>query len=71
MKKDDIILNIVNGRKVGTFFTDTKPAGVAPDLQATRARDGGRHLQGLSPDQVTLLLPVMMLCIDFIHVKVW
>lgn len=51
MKKDDIILNIVNGRKVGTFFTDTKPAGVAPDLQATRARDGGRHLQGLSPDQ--------------------
>lgn len=52
MKKDDVVLNIVNGRNVGTFFTETKPAGLAPDIQATRARDGGRLLQSLTPEKV-------------------
>lgn len=51
MKKDDVVLNIVNGRKSGTFFTETKPAGVSPDLQATKAREGSRILQALNPDQ--------------------
>ncbi|XP_071827592.1 delta-1-pyrroline-5-carboxylate synthase-like isoform X2 [Apostichopus japonicus] len=51
MKKDDVVLNIVNGRNVGTFFTETKPAGLAPDIQATRARDGGRLLQSLTPEK--------------------
>lgn len=51
MNRGDIVLDIVNGRKVGTFFTETKPTGVAPELQATRARDGGRLLQSLSPDE--------------------
>ncbi|XP_041476424.1 delta-1-pyrroline-5-carboxylate synthase-like isoform X1 [Lytechinus variegatus] len=51
MNRDDIVLNILNGRKVGTFFTETKPTGVSPENQAIKAREGGRLLQSLSPEQ--------------------
>eukprot|EP00057_Strongylocentrotus_purpuratus_P029018 XP_011683492.1 PREDICTED: delta-1-pyrroline-5-carboxylate synthase isoform X1 [Strongylocentrotus purpuratus] len=51
MNRDDIVLNILNGRKVGTFFTETKPTGVSPEMQAIKARDGGRLLQALTSEQ--------------------
>ncbi|XP_071479465.1 delta-1-pyrroline-5-carboxylate synthase-like [Diadema antillarum] len=51
MNRDDIVLNIVNGRKIGTFFTETKPTGVTPENQAVSAREGGRILQALAPQE--------------------
>ena len=52
MSDGQVILDVVKGRKVGTFFSETKPTGPAPDLQATKARDGGRLLQSLTADEV-------------------
>ncbi|XP_071793189.1 delta-1-pyrroline-5-carboxylate synthase-like [Asterias amurensis] len=51
MSDGQVILDVVKGRKVGTFFSETKPVGPAPDLQATKARDGGRLLQSLTADE--------------------
>ncbi|XP_022098225.1 delta-1-pyrroline-5-carboxylate synthase-like [Acanthaster planci] len=51
MSEGQVILDVVKGRKVGTFFSETKPSGPSPDLQAGKAREGGRLLQSLSPEQ--------------------
>ncbi|XP_014674099.1 PREDICTED: delta-1-pyrroline-5-carboxylate synthase-like [Priapulus caudatus] len=41
------ILNIVQGKKVGTFFTSNMATAVPVDVQAMNARDGGRKLLAL------------------------
>ncbi|XP_071948514.1 delta-1-pyrroline-5-carboxylate synthase-like isoform X2 [Antedon mediterranea] len=51
MSQQPVISNVVNGKKVGTFFTEAKPAGLSSDQQAFRAREGGRKLQTLTADQ--------------------
>ncbi|CAF0842836.1 unnamed protein product [Adineta steineri] len=45
---DKAILNIVDGKKIGTFFTKTSTQTVPVDVQAVKARDGSRILQRLS-----------------------
>ena len=49
-----VITDLIKGKKVGTFFTEAKPTGVPADVQAQRARDGGRLLQSLTAQQVIL-----------------
>ena len=49
-----VITDLIKGKKVGTFFTEAKPTGVPADVQAQRARDGGRLLQALTAQQVIL-----------------
>ncbi|CAF1264407.1 unnamed protein product [Rotaria sordida] len=45
------ILNIIDGKKIGTFFTNV-PAGTLPvDVQALKVRDGSRLLQTLTAEQ--------------------
>ncbi|XP_070539725.1 delta-1-pyrroline-5-carboxylate synthase-like isoform X2 [Ptychodera flava] len=48
---DNTIMKVINGRKIGTFFTNAKEAGMTVEMQAQRAREGGRALQALTPDQ--------------------
>ena len=35
----DVILEIVRGRKIGTFFTKGKPTGTSPEQQATNGNN--------------------------------
>uniref|UniRef100_A0A668AJ91 Delta-1-pyrroline-5-carboxylate synthase n=1 Tax=Myripristis murdjan TaxID=586833 RepID=A0A668AJ91_9TELE len=70
-----VITDIVEGKKVGTFFSEVKPAGPTVEQQTEMARDSGRNLASLHPDQVShqnisineineqsiLLLPAAML----------
>ena len=51
-----IVSVLFKGMKVGTFFTKAKPTRVPADVQAQRARDGGRLLQSLTAEQVFLLM---------------
>ncbi|XP_033099339.1 delta-1-pyrroline-5-carboxylate synthase-like isoform X2 [Anneissia japonica] len=51
VSQQPVITDVVKGKKVGTFFSETKPAGLSSDQQALRAREGGRKLQSLSADQ--------------------
>ncbi|XP_037547009.1 delta-1-pyrroline-5-carboxylate synthase [Nematolebias whitei] len=46
-----VITDIVEGKKVGTFFSEIKPAGPSVDEQAEMARNSGRILASLHPDQ--------------------
>ncbi|CAG5130684.1 unnamed protein product, partial [Candidula unifasciata] len=46
--EENAVVNIVKGRKVGTFFTKAQARGTPVDLQAKLARDGSRTLQSLS-----------------------
>ncbi|CAF0995616.1 unnamed protein product [Didymodactylos carnosus] len=48
---DKAILNIMDGKKIGTFFTNTPSNSIPVDVQALKARDGSRHLQRLSTEQ--------------------
>uniref|UniRef100_A0A668APG8 Delta-1-pyrroline-5-carboxylate synthase n=1 Tax=Myripristis murdjan TaxID=586833 RepID=A0A668APG8_9TELE len=46
-----VITDIVEGKKVGTFFSEVKPAGPTVEQQTEMARDSGRNLASLHPDQ--------------------
>ncbi|KAF6316828.1 aldehyde dehydrogenase 18 family member A1 [Rhinolophus ferrumequinum] len=46
-----VITDIVEGKKVGTFFSEVKPAGPTVEQQAEMARSGGRMLATLEPEQ--------------------
>ncbi|XP_035262065.1 delta-1-pyrroline-5-carboxylate synthase isoform X7 [Anguilla anguilla] len=46
-----VITDIVEGKKVGTFFSEVKPAGPTVEQQAEMARHGGRTLAALLPEQ--------------------
>ncbi|XP_061232743.1 delta-1-pyrroline-5-carboxylate synthase isoform X4 [Neopsephotus bourkii] len=46
-----VITDIVEGKKVGTFFSEVKPAGPTVEQQGEMARTGGRTLAALQPEQ--------------------
>ncbi|KAM6897176.1 delta-1-pyrroline-5-carboxylate synthase isoform 2-T2 [Xenentodon cancila] len=46
-----VITDIVEGKKVGTFFSETKPAGPSVEEQTEMARNSGRRLASLQPEQ--------------------
>uniref|UniRef100_A0A3B4VFC9 Delta-1-pyrroline-5-carboxylate synthase n=2 Tax=Seriola dumerili TaxID=41447 RepID=A0A3B4VFC9_SERDU len=46
-----VITDIVEGKKVGTFFSEIKPAGPTVEQQTEMARNSGRTLASLHPDQ--------------------
>ncbi|KAK2820458.1 hypothetical protein Q5P01_023417 [Channa striata] len=46
-----VITDIVEGKKVGTFFSKIKPAGPSVEQQTEMARNSGRTLASLHPDQ--------------------
>nr|KAF6424430.1 aldehyde dehydrogenase 18 family member A1 [Molossus molossus] len=46
-----VITDIVEGKKVGTFFSEVKPAGPTVEQQGEMARSGGRTLATLEPEQ--------------------
>ncbi|GCC21125.1 hypothetical protein chiPu_0019592 [Chiloscyllium punctatum] len=46
-----VINDIVEGKKIGTFFSEVKPAGPTIEQQAEMARTDGRVLASLQPDQ--------------------
>ncbi|KAK7010999.1 delta-1-pyrroline-5-carboxylate synthase-like isoform X3 [Biomphalaria glabrata] len=46
--EEQAIINIVKGKKVGTFFTRAQARGTPVELQAKLAREGSRKLQALS-----------------------
>ncbi|CAF0937552.1 unnamed protein product [Adineta steineri] len=50
-KIDKGILNIMDGKQIGTFFTNIPNQSLSVDVQAVKARDGSRFLQKLSSDQ--------------------
>ena len=58
-QNDKAILNIVDGQKIGTFFTKTATQGVPVDVQAVKARDGSRILQRLSAEQRKTIIQKM------------
>ncbi|KAF0025495.1 hypothetical protein F2P81_022376 [Scophthalmus maximus] len=46
-----VITDIVEGKKVGTFFSEIKPAGPTVEQQTEMARNSGRTLATLQPEQ--------------------
>uniref|UniRef100_A0A3Q1B6T1 Delta-1-pyrroline-5-carboxylate synthase n=1 Tax=Amphiprion ocellaris TaxID=80972 RepID=A0A3Q1B6T1_AMPOC len=46
-----VITDIVEGKKVGTFFSEVKPAGPSVEQQTEMARHAGRTLASLLPEQ--------------------
>ncbi|XP_072195566.1 delta-1-pyrroline-5-carboxylate synthase isoform X4 [Excalfactoria chinensis] len=46
-----VITDIVEGKKVGTFFSEVKPAGPTVEQQGEMSRAGGRTLAALQPEQ--------------------
>ncbi|XP_068581980.1 delta-1-pyrroline-5-carboxylate synthase-like isoform X1 [Cebidichthys violaceus] len=46
-----VITDIVEGKKVGTFFSEVKPAGPTVEQQTEMARHAGRSLASLDPEQ--------------------
>ncbi|XP_058263066.1 delta-1-pyrroline-5-carboxylate synthase isoform X2 [Hemibagrus wyckioides] len=46
-----VITDIVEGKKVGTFFSEVKPAGPTVEQQTDMARTAGRTLASLLPEQ--------------------
>ncbi|KAK2191166.1 hypothetical protein NP493_58g06033 [Ridgeia piscesae] len=62
---DKTILDVVHGKKVGTFFTAAKATGTPVEEQAASARDGGRELQLLSTvDRANIIYRLADLLID-------
>ncbi|KAF3853668.1 hypothetical protein F7725_014356 [Dissostichus mawsoni] len=47
-----VITDIVEGKKVGTFFSEIKPAGPTLEHQTQVARNSGRTLASLHPDKI-------------------
>lgn len=54
--EEHAIINIVKGKKVGTFFTKAQSRGTPIELQAKLARDGSRSLQALSGQHRTAIV---------------
>ncbi|CAF1121269.1 unnamed protein product [Rotaria sordida] len=48
---DKAILNIVDGKKIGTYFTNAPIKTIPVDVQALKAREGSRLLQRLTAEQ--------------------
>ncbi|XP_007478789.2 delta-1-pyrroline-5-carboxylate synthase isoform X2 [Monodelphis domestica] len=46
-----VITDVVEGKKVGTFFSEVKPAGPTVEQQGEMARSGGRSLATLEPEK--------------------
>ncbi|KAM3862633.1 delta-1-pyrroline-5-carboxylate synthase [Diretmus argenteus] len=46
-----VITDIVEGKKLGTFFSEVKPAGPTVEQQTEMARQGGRVLASLLPEE--------------------
>nr|XP_020460149.1 delta-1-pyrroline-5-carboxylate synthase isoform X1 [Monopterus albus] len=46
-----VITDIVEGKKIGTFFSEVKPAGPTVEQQTEMARNAGRALASLLPEQ--------------------
>uniref|UniRef100_A0A3Q3F989 Delta-1-pyrroline-5-carboxylate synthase n=1 Tax=Labrus bergylta TaxID=56723 RepID=A0A3Q3F989_9LABR len=46
-----VITDIMEGKKVGTFFSEVKPAGPTVEQQTEMARHAGRTLASLHPEQ--------------------
>uniref|UniRef100_A0A673N1N0 Delta-1-pyrroline-5-carboxylate synthase n=1 Tax=Sinocyclocheilus rhinocerous TaxID=307959 RepID=A0A673N1N0_9TELE len=46
-----VITDIVEGKKVGTFFSEVKPAGPTVEQQTEMARSAGRTLASFEPEQ--------------------
>ncbi|XP_041866694.1 delta-1-pyrroline-5-carboxylate synthase-like isoform X4 [Melanotaenia boesemani] len=46
-----VITDIVEGKKIGTFFSEVKPAGPTVEQQTEMARHAGRTLASLLPEQ--------------------
>ena len=58
-QRENGITGIISGKKIGTFFSNLgkDEASVAPvEMQALKARDGGRVLQALSADQRSTII---------------
>uniref|UniRef100_A0A673A3F0 Delta-1-pyrroline-5-carboxylate synthase n=1 Tax=Sphaeramia orbicularis TaxID=375764 RepID=A0A673A3F0_9TELE len=55
-----VITDIVEGKKVGTFFSEIKPAGPTVEQQTEMARNSGRTLASLHPDQRLSLSPAKL-----------
>ena len=51
--RENVILQIIRGRKIGTFFTKGKPVGTSPEQQA---------INGNSWDTVCLCMCVCVSC---------
>lgn len=51
-----VITDIVEGKKLGTFFSEVKPAGPTVEQQTEMARHAGRTLAFLLPEQVSLTM---------------
>ncbi|KAF1373812.1 hypothetical protein PFLUV_G00242830 [Perca fluviatilis] len=51
-----VITDIVEGKKVGTFFSEIKPAGPTVEHQTEMARNSGRTLASLHPDQRSAII---------------
>ncbi|CAG9805881.1 unnamed protein product [Chironomus riparius] len=68
--QDNAIKQIVEGRKIGTFFTETTTGSLPADTLAENARNGCRTLQNLSPaeraDCVNTLADLLVSKKDFI-----
>lgn len=68
--QDNAIKQIVEGRKIGTFFTETTTGSLPADTLAENARNGCRILQNLSPaeraDCVNTLADLLVSKKDFI-----
>ncbi|XP_033757344.1 delta-1-pyrroline-5-carboxylate synthase-like isoform X2 [Pecten maximus] len=50
------IANIIDGKKIGTFFTKEEPRGATVEEQALQAREGSRQLQAIAPSQRTAII---------------
>ncbi|KAF7705392.1 delta-1-pyrroline-5-carboxylate synthase [Silurus meridionalis] len=54
-----VITDIVEGKKVGTFFSEVKPAGPTVEQQTEMARSAGRTLASLLPEQRSEIIYAM------------
>uniref|UniRef100_A0AAY5EAN7 Delta-1-pyrroline-5-carboxylate synthase n=1 Tax=Electrophorus electricus TaxID=8005 RepID=A0AAY5EAN7_ELEEL len=54
-----VITDIVEGKKVGTFFSEVKPAGPTVEQQTDMARTAGRALASLLPEQRSEIIYTM------------
>uniref|UniRef100_A0A8C1C1G6 Delta-1-pyrroline-5-carboxylate synthase n=1 Tax=Cyprinus carpio carpio TaxID=630221 RepID=A0A8C1C1G6_CYPCA len=64
-----VITDIVEGKKVGTFFSEVKPAGPTVEQQTEMARSAGRTLASLEPEQ-TIFSPLKRLSIGLRQIAV-
>ena len=61
---ENAITDTVNGKKVGTFFSNTDSDDTSyetKEILASKAREGGRQLQQLKPEQRSAII------VDYAH----